>query len=418
LRRTRKSRRWTLIALRGACATALAVLAAPPAAAAPAADGDAGTSRVIVVSLDGTTPAAARAARVASLEDLARRGARAERLVPVFPTNTFPNHVSLVTGVAPEIHGIVNNVFLDPVRGLFRYANDPDWIEVEPIWSIAARHGVVSAAYHWVGSEGAWRGGGGPRYWVAFDGATRETEKVARVLEWLDIEDPGARPRLITTWFRGADRTAHRHGPASPRVRAALREQGVALARLVAGIEARDGFATTTLFVVSDHGMAAVERRVDLDAALRGAGVAATVLGAGGVAFATVPGGADDEAKVLRVARSLSLEAYRRADAPPRLRLANPRFGDVVVLAPAGTAIASASALKPDMLGAHGYRPEEPAMGALFLAVGRGVRPGLRLGEVRAVDVTPTVLSLLGIETPAWMEGRVLPLGGAEESAR
>jgi predicted AlkP superfamily pyrophosphatase or phosphodiesterase len=418
LRRTRRSRRWTDAALRGAWVAALAALAALPAAGAPAATAEAGASRVIVVSLDGTTPAAARDARVASLEDLARRGARAERLVPVFPTNTFPNHVSLVTGVAPEVHGIVNNVFLDPVRGLFRYANDPDWIEVEPIWSIAARHGVVSAAYHWVGSEGAWRGGGGPRHWVAFDATTRESEKVAQVLAWLDIEDPGARPRLITTWFRGADRVAHRYGPDSPRVGAALREQGEALAQLVAGIEARDGFATTTLFVVSDHGMAAVERSVDLDAALREVGVAATVLGAGGVVFATVPGGAEDVEKVLRVARSLSLEAYARAEAPPLLRLANPRFGDVVVLAPNGTAIASASGPKPDMRGAHGYRPEAPGMGALFLAAGRGVRPGLRLGEVRAVDVAPTVLALLGVEAPRWMEGRVLPLGGAEEGAR
>ena len=57
-------------------------------------------------------------------------------------------------------------------------------------------------------------------------------------------------------------------------------------------------------------------------------------------------------------------------------------------------------------------------MGALFLAAGRGVRPGLRLGEVRAVDVAPTVLALLGVEAPRWMEGRVLPLGGAEEGAR
>ena len=282
MRRTRRPRRWTDPALRGRWAATIVALVAAAAAGASAPAGSAQPSRVIVVALDGTTPAAARDAQVASLEDLARRGASAERLVPVFPTNTFPNLVTLVTGVAPEVHGIVNNVFRDPARGLFRYGNDPDWIEVEPIWSIAARHGVVSAAYHWVGSEGAWSGGGGPRYWVPFDAATPETEKVARVLVWLDIEDPRARPRLITTWFHGADRAAHRHGPDSPEVRAALREQGDALAQLVAGIEARDGFATTTLFVVSDHGMAAVERRVDLDAALRGAGVAATVLGAGG----------------------------------------------------------------------------------------------------------------------------------------
>jgi arylsulfatase A-like enzyme len=48
-------------------------------------------------------------------------------------------------------------------------------------------------------------------------------------------------------------------------------------------------------------------------------------------------------------------------------------------------------------------------MGALFLALGRGARPGSALGEVRAVDVAPTVLALLGIPVPDWMEGKPIP---------
>jgi predicted AlkP superfamily pyrophosphatase or phosphodiesterase len=130
---------------------------------------------VIMISLDGTTPSDVRAAKLSTLDALARRGTAAARLLPVFPTNTFPNHVSLVTGVRPAVHGIVNNVFLDPQRGLFRYSNDPTWIEVEPLWAIAGRHGVVSAAYYWIGSQGAWRNGYGPRYWKDFDGGTPES---------------------------------------------------------------------------------------------------------------------------------------------------------------------------------------------------------------------------------------------------
>ena len=90
-------------------------------------------------------------------------------------------------------------------------------------------------------------------------------------------------------------------------------------------------------------------------------------------------------------------------------RLANPRFGDLTVLAPLGTAIVRADSGRPVMRGSHGYRPEAPEMGALFLAVGRGAARGARIGPVHSLDVAPTVLALLGIPPPEWMEGR--PIG-------
>src|SRR5262245_64877916 len=135
----------------------------PPAAAAGPPD-----ATVVMISLDGTTPEAGLE-NLTTLREIARRGALAKRLVPVFPTNTFPNHVSLVTGVRPERHGIVNNQFLDPVRGAYDMDGDPTWIEVEPLWSLVEARGIPSASYHWVGSEGHWRSGRVPREWKPFD---------------------------------------------------------------------------------------------------------------------------------------------------------------------------------------------------------------------------------------------------------
>ena len=188
----------------------------------------------------------------------------------------------------------------------------------------------------------------------------------------------------------------------------ALGEQDRALGRLLRGLEDRGSLASTTLMLVSDHGMAAVERSVDLAGALRRAGSRARVLGAGGFAILSMDPLADAK-PVLSVARGLGLEAHLRESAPPALRLGNPRFGTAVALAPPGTAIRATGATGPAMRGSHGYRPEVPAMGALFLALGRGVRPGTKLGAVRAIDVAPTVLALLGIEPPPWMEGA--PIG-------
>lgn len=367
---------------------------------------------VIVISLDGTTPDDLRDPELSTLGELIRRGSSASRLAPVFPTNTFPNHVSLVTGVAPAVHGIVNNAFVDPERGLFRYANDPTWIEVEPLWAIADRYGVVSAAYHWIGSEGTWRNGHGPRHWRKFDSQTPEDVKIEQILAWLDIDDPAERPRLITSWFPGADRAGHRFGPGSPEARAALRRQDRALADLLAGLDERGAFATTTLLVVSDHGMLPVRDHVDLNAALREAEIRAFALGGGGIASvsfeAAGSGQPPDLAALAALAARLGLVAHPPNALPDGVSAENPRFGDAVVLAPVGTAISTGSL--PPMPGAHGYLPDVPEMGAVLIAVGVGIAPGGRLGEVRTIDVAPTLLSWLGIPPPDWMEGR--PIAG------
>jgi len=395
-------------------ARASAAVEPSPAAAAP--------PTVILISLDGTRPA--DVAGLPLFRRLAERGAAADGLVPVFPSNTFPNHVTFVTGVEPDRHGIVNNAFRDPERGVFRYDDDPTWLQAEPLWSLLARAGIPSASYHWVGSEGAWRDGLGPKHWVRFDSRVPAQRKMDRILEWLALADP---PRFVTCWLRGADATGHRLGPATPESAQALAEQDAALAQLAAGLEARGLLASTTLLVVSDHGMARVERTLDLEKELEAAGVRASVIGGGG--FATVQlgrGAGQREAKQRRaavrraveVAHELGFEAFARGETPPDWPTANPRFGDLVVVAPVGTAIvdghgalaAPAAALGLGLQGAHGHRPEAPEMAGIFFALGRGVDPGARPGRVRALDVAPTVLALLGQPQPAAMTGRPIPL--------
>jgi predicted AlkP superfamily pyrophosphatase or phosphodiesterase len=381
----------------------------------------AGEPTVILISLDGTRPAAVQ--ELPAFRRIATGGAWAERLVPAFPSNTFPNHVTFVTGVSPDRHGIVNNSFDDPLRGRYEYAADPTWIEVEPLWSLAARAGVVTAAYYWVGSEGAWRSGLAPRHWKAFDTATGEMAKVEQILAWLDLPDARERPRLITSWFHGGDGSSHRFGPDSEIVAGVLAKQDLALAALLDGIEARGLSASTTLLVVSDHGMTEAQHTADLAGALSGAGLDATVIGGGGFAQVEVRGDADRGARIARaveIARGLGLEAWPNGQGPPEYAITNARFGDVVVVAPLGTAIAAQSRIdwllgiagidRFAMRGIHGHRPELPEMGALFGAIGRGVAAGARPGTVRAVDVAPTVLALLGLPIPEWMEGRPVAL--------
>jgi len=363
---------------------------------------------VILISMDGTRPADVTEEGLPTLLELAREGARAEALVPVDPTNTFPNHVSLATGVRPEVHRLVNNVFMDPERGRFTRDAMHGWIEAEPIWSIAERHGLPTASFYWVGSEGPWgpgpMGPGPSETYREFSSRTPEAEKVDQILTWLAIRDPERRPRLITTWFRGADHAGHVDGPGAGSVVRALARQDREIGRLVRGLEARGLFATTTLMIVSDHGMVAPERTVNLERALGGAGLELSVLGIGGFATIVFDPGEKTEAAVsqaVEIAREAGLEAWPREAAPADWHVGDVRFGDIVVRAPIGTAIVGWTTL---LSGFHGYDARAPEMAGILFARGRGVRPGANLGRVSSLAVAPTILRLLDLPIPEAMQ--------------
>ena len=359
---------------------------------------------VVLISMDGTRPADLTPDILPSLVDLGRRGARASALVSVDPSNTFPAHVSLVTGVRPEVHRLVNNGFIDPLRGRFKRDEAHLWIEAEPIWSIAERHGIPTASYYWVGSEGPWVGGPGPRSTRKFSSRTSEKTKVNRILKWLALEDPDQRPRLITTWFHGADHSAHVDGPGAASVAEYLAPQEAAISRLVREMEKRRLFRSTTLIFVSDHGMAAAAKRVNLSRMLGRARLGVSVIGIGGFAMIVFDEGKKTPEAIeraLAIARKEGLEAWPRENAPESWHVNDPRFGDIVVRAPLGTAIVT-SFTRID--GYHGYDASLPDMAGILLAYGRGVEAGTSLGTVSSLAVAPTVLRLLGLPIPTQMK--------------
>jgi hypothetical protein len=354
--------------------------------------------------MDGTRPDDVTLEALPSLVELGKAGLRAAGLIPVDPSNTFPSHVSLATGVRPDEHRLVNNLFIDPIRGRFSRDAPHTWIESEPIWSIAERHGIPAASFHWVGSEGPWQGGPGPSQSKKFSSRTREKTKVTQILEWLDIEDPARRPRLITSWFHGADHAGHVSGPGASAVAKSLAPQNEQIERLVRELEKRNLFESTTLIFVSDHGMAKATKRLNLGRKLRRAGLRLSLLGIGGFAIGVFKDGRKTPADLVRaveIAREAGAEAWVRTEAPEDWHVADPRFGDFVVRVPIGTAIVGA--LTP-IDAFHGYLSSEPEMAGILIARGRGVGAGVRLGRVSSLAIAPTVLRLLDLPIPPQMK--------------
>jgi arylsulfatase A-like enzyme len=389
-------------------------------AGAPAAAGEPVVPEPVVVLLswDGIRHDFPDRVVLPGLQRMAEHGVRAGRLVPVYPSSTFPTHVSMATGTYPDRHGIIDNHFIASGRGEFRYSSDADWLEAEPLWIAAERQGVPAATYFWVGSESDWRGQGA-RYRIApFDGARPEAAKVAQILEWLALP-ADERPRLIMSYWRGADSEGHRHGPDSSQVDRALRDQDAELQNLLTGLDTLGVWAFTTLIIVSDHGMAPMGKYLDLRGRFDDAGIGARITGAA-VAQIHLDDPAQIDAALAVVAKLEHVRGYRRNEIPAHMRLSHPeRGGDLVAVTeppytfsrPAGaegTLMAALSRLGVTF-GGHGYDPRLPDMAGVFFALGRGVAPGLSLPEVRQVDVAATVAHLLGIEPPEHSEGNAVP---------
>ena len=376
--------------------------AAPPAEPVP----------LVLVSIDGFRWDYRDRADTPALDALAAEGVHATRLTPVFPTLTFPNHYSLVTGLYPAHHGIVGNTMRDPALGAFSLGNrdavtDPRWWGGEPIWATAERQGARSATMFWPGSEAA-IGGVRPSDWTVYDGDVPNEARVDTVLAWL-ARPAATRPRLVTLYFEEVDHAGHETGPDSPETRAAAEHVDRAIARLVAGL----GTRPVNLVVVSDHGMAAVaaERVVYADdAAPRFAAQTEHVIWGATTNVWPQPGRLDSLATALATLPHMTV--YRR-DAPPdaggvpeRLHFTgNVRIAPLVLVADEGWTITTRANPRVPRGGTHGFDNRDVSMGALLIARGPAFRSGgATVPEFRTVDVYGMLCAVLGI-TPAPNDG-------------
>ena len=363
-------------------------------------------SPLILISIDGYRADYLERGLSPNLAALAHDGVRAQALKPAFPTLTFPNHYTIVTGLYPDHHGIVNNRMLDPVSGKrfvssdAALAADPLWWGGEPLWVGAERQGKHAATMFWPGSDYQ-IDGVRPELWKLFDRHISADDRVGQVLTWLDLPS-GQRPDFITLYFDQVDHEGHDYGPASPQMDAAIVQIDAALGRLLDGLQQRHLRDTANLVIVSDHGMAATsaEHRVVLDDMIDQRDVALIDVG-------VLTGIAAKPGRESRIEHALlgphpHMNCWRKTQTPPRLHYgANPRIPPLLCLADDGWTISTHDSLdNPDHemhKGEHGYDNDDPKMQALFVAHGPALRHGLVVPEFDNVDIYPLLTHLLGI---------------------
>lgn len=362
---------------------------------------------VVLVSLDGFRWDYAQRFPTPNIQRLLASGTQAEYLTPVWPTLTFPNHYSQVTGLLPAEHGLVGNNFpLRPEEGWYRM-RDRDMVgngalyRGTPIWVLAEQQGMVSASYFWVGSEAAIQGIH-PTHWYPFDYRITHETRVDQVIDWLQ-EPPETRPHMITLYLGTVDDTSHRFGIGSEEMIASINTVDQTLGTLMDRIDALDIANTVYLVVVSDHGQMGyrddppfvLEEYISLDGL--------EVIDGGSMVFiwGTEPEQAAAMAATINAAWSHGT-AYTRSTAPKEWAISDdPRFPDLVVQAEGGYAVLSNPGSKSTISpGDHGWTPETPEMRGIFWMRGPGIAAGETIPPMDNTDIFPLMLDWLELDPP------------------
>lgn len=389
-----------------ACLSLLAACATPPRTA--------GTEppTLLLISIDALRADYLGKGDTPNLDRIAAEGVRAEWMNPSYPSLTFPNHYTLVTGLRPDRHGIVHNSMADAALGDFRVSDERStrdarwWNGGEPLWVAAEKQHVPTAVWAWPGSHSDVRGARPSRH-HGYDEKMPLDQRFDAVSGWLlATHSP---PRFVAMYLEPVDKNGHDHGPDSPQTRAALRAVDAGIGRLRETLRRAGRLDRINLVVVSDHGMATVaaDHVVAIEDMVPVA--EAKVVSVGQVIGIDPNPGFEAQAERRLLGEHGQYDCWRKGELPARWHYGtHPRVPAIVCQMHEGwDALPRAQAAKRRAgatRGSHGYDPALPSMRAIFIANGPSFRRGVVLPGFDNVDVYPLLAKLSGV-TPAPNDG-------------
>ncbi|KXH85857.1 alkaline phosphatase family protein [Chryseobacterium kwangjuense] len=372
---------------------------------------------VIMISTDGFRYDYAKKYKAENLLKLASGGIQAEAMIPSYPSITFPNHWSLITGLYPSHHGLVDNFFYDYKRKESysmkdkKNAEDGSWYGGTPLWALAEKQGMVAASLMWVGSASD-AGGTRPSYYYPYHEKFKPSEKVDKVINWLKLTEE-KRPHFISLYFPEVDGSGHHYGPDSPETENAVHLIDDAIGELVQKVNAL-GLKNVNFVFVSDHGMIKVDGGAPLE-------VPAMLLDKKRFdlynsqtlvrVYLKNPAEVKAVYKELKSIKTDDYEIYLDKKLPKYLHFATKddryqRIGQILLI-PKAPKIFLEKGWRPSV-GKHGYNPRlVPEMKATFYAWGPQFKNNLVVKEFSNVNVYPLVADILGLKINEPIDGKL-----------
>ncbi len=371
----------------------------------------------ILISFDGFRWDYPQRGITPTLDMIAGNGVSAISLQPSFPTKTFPNHYTIVTGLYPQNHGLISNNMYDPVfKEYFSLGNrsaveNSRWYKGEAIWETARKQGIKTASYFWPGSEVdiEYRR---PDYFHYYEHKKPYQERINGVIEWLKLPYE-ERPKFITLYFDAADTDGHIYGPESDSINSTIVSLDKLLNTFIDLLKEIKLFDSTNIILVSDHGMCKIssERIINIDKLLRGLDY--KTIESGPIMF--VYPGSDQKQLVYSALKQKEFHyrVYFRENLPEHYHLsASHLLSEVFIIADPGWSLITDKIAERDQGrnfegGDHGYDNYYLDMHGFFYAIGPSFKTGFRTGTVQNIDIYPLLCKILNIKPRQNIDGKL-----------
>lgn len=372
---------------------------------------------VVMISADGFRYDYAKKYHAENLLKYSQQGVQAEAMIPSYPSITFPNHWTLITGLYPAHHGLIDNYFYDYKRKEWynksnkTNAEDGSWYGGIPLWALAEKEGMISASLMWPGSSSN-AGGARPTYYYPYHEKFTPSEKVNKVINWLKLP-MDKRPHFISLYFPEVDANGHHFGPDSKETEDAVHKIDQAIGELTQRINEL-GLKNVSFVFVSDHGMVKVDgdNPLEIPSLLLNKDKfdyynSQTMLRV----YVKNPAEVKSVYKELKAEKTGDYEVYLDKKLSKSLHFAtrDDRYGRIgqILLTPKAPKIFLEKGEKTSV-GKHGYNPAVvPEMKSTFFAWGPAFKNNMTVGEFENVNVYPLVAHILGLKIDQPIDGKL-----------
>jgi predicted AlkP superfamily pyrophosphatase or phosphodiesterase len=347
---------------------------------------------VVMLSLDGFRWDYQDKAPTPTLDSITKYGVKATGLQPSFPSKTFPNHYSIVTGLYPGNHELISNSFYAPDIKQYYSIRDRSKVENgkfykgEPIWVTAEAQRVKTGSYFWVGSEAKIKGYQ-PTYWKLYDHKFPYYQRVDSIINWLN-KPYSERPKLITWYLDKADGVGHKHGPDSKELANTIPMLDSVIGYFLQQTNMLDIKDSINFIIVSDHGMQTIDTQkvVYLDSYIKPQWVDTLI---GSNPFYLVQPNEDFKDSILTSLLGVEgINAWAKEDIPEKFHFKqSKRVPEILVVAKNGWSLTANSKHKVYAGGTHGYDNTIPDMNGIFYAIGPNFKNGYNAGQLYNTDI-------------------------------
>jgi len=354
---------------------------------------------VVLVSMDGFRWDYGKQFNLSNLKQISKEGVHAKSMKPSYPTKTFPNHYTIVTGLYPDHHGIINNVFYDAsLNESFSLSsnakNDSRFYGGNPIWNLAEQQGVKTASFFWPGSDIDNRN---PSYFKNYNGKIPYGARIDTVMKWLQLPEK-QRPHLVTLYFDEPDHSGHNFGPNSPETKKAVIKMDSIMGELSRKLDQLPIGKQINLIIVSDHGMANIsnDKKVAVLDYLKPEWLGYKDVINPIMSLQAKAGFQDSIYNALK--KVPHIKFWKSSEVPKRLHYGtNARVHDFVIEAEKGYSLVSKTTTHIKG-GTHGYDNNEKDMHAIFYAKGPAFKVDKTFKTFPNVSVYPLIAHILGLQ--------------------